>query len=1026
MADAEPTKEMKEVESKAKTKEETESRIEEVISTQDEEKKQDEINAESVVETEADEHLFIVHQEQKEDVKEEEMTQLGGEEKTSGVYEKEQEQDEDQDFVVNEETHKEEEKKADEEPKVGQIKKEELKIPIEETQNFAEQREEQAFIVHEEHEELETVQDEKIANNEKVGGVQELLVSEEDAETKGDDPSEIFEPKEVNEVTGELKNEMKEEEQAIRTQNQAEYVEKEAQVGNKEIVKESINDVHDVDTAESNSKIEEEETNQIEDNLKAETPESGMLEENTAGEKEEKSTSIENKVTSVLCKEFDEKSFQEHYGKLSNEVISAIYHAKISELCLTPTSERLSRFAAQVQQYCSDNVCNLREVGFGPKAAKVLAQSLQHCTRYHTVVLAGNSIGDDGGEAVATIISNNSECVAIDVRGCEIGSRGLTSIFEAAAKSETLTSLDLSGTSGSNRNRMGTRSSRACAECIAQSSVLSVLRLRESSLDSTTMHEFSEADAFLGCVLAELDLSQNMLGNNGIYALTSATLPCLEKLSLSQCKISCAGGAAISDMINKNHLPSITHLDLSENSIGVVGATAFATLLETTASPLQVLNLCGNPLLPEGSAILFAALANSVACKLVQMHFSRCQVGKDGATQCAAFVAVAPKLTKLFLDENDIGDEGCIEIAKALQKTKTLSNLSLAKNHIGNSGGLALAEAFASETMCPLTSLDLGDNRLRNKAGESIAHALEGNTIIKKLVLTQSDINYRAFDKIESILAENRREYVASFSKRMKKERVSLQKSERELKELEQKLKEETIACNDLQKQNTLLLSELEQTKVIKETTAKEIQEAMIEASKNLDDAVSKANIITKDLAATKTEKEIVYKNLVSKQQKERDNSIKLQKQLETVKRDHQLLKHNVYDEKSSLDEKMKEKTEANEKAKQALETQLEELVNAHANAISGGEPAQAQKLNALFKTIVTKLTQQNLLPENYQNALQANAHSRNGVSKGSLNSSVSLLRINVFSSFFFLFLIFFTFFCRVYKLHLLCNESVG
>jgi len=86
---------------------------------------------------------------------------------------------------------------------------------------------------------------------------------------------------------------------------------------------------------------------------------------------------------------------------------------------------------------------------------------------------AGNLLRDAGAQWIAQLIAHGGvpSCVHLDLRSNDIGPAGGVALFEAITTNETLTSLDLSGMAGANRNHIGVRGCAALAECLRRNQV---------------------------------------------------------------------------------------------------------------------------------------------------------------------------------------------------------------------------------------------------------------------------------------------------------------------------------------------------------------------------------------------------------------------------------------------------------------------------------------------------------------------------------------------------------------------------
>jgi Leucine Rich repeat len=119
--------------------------------------------------------------------------------------------------------------------------------------------------------------------------------------------------------------------------------------------------------------------------------------------------------------------------------------------------------------------------------------------------------------------------------------------------------------------------------------------------------------------LNHLDLSDNILGSDGLQALLVATpLTGLTSLSLRECQIGDRGARALAQ---SPLLTQLTWLDLSHNEIGPGGVRVLAQTLEGRRlkggpSPLRELLLQGNPLGDAGRRAVLASRVLSRAAHL--------------------------------------------------------------------------------------------------------------------------------------------------------------------------------------------------------------------------------------------------------------------------------------------------------------------------------------------------------------------------------------------------------------------------
>ena len=180
---------------------------------------------------------------------------------------------------------------------------------------------------------------------------------------------------------------------------------------------------------------------------------------------------------------------------------------------------------------------------------------------------------------------------------------------------------------------------------------------------------------------------------------------------------------------------SLTHLDLSENSIGDSGATSLTQALAVNSS-LTNLNVSGNSIGDSGAVSLSQALA--VNSSLTSLDLSLNIIGHCGGASLSQALAVNSSLTNLNVSGNFIGDSGAASLSQALTVNSSLTSLDLRANSIGNSGAASLSQALAVNSS--LTNLDLSLNSIRDSGALSFCQALAVNSSLTNLNLRGNSI----------------------------------------------------------------------------------------------------------------------------------------------------------------------------------------------------------------------------------------------------------------------------------------------
>ena len=250
--------------------------------------------------------------------------------------------------------------------------------------------------------------------------------------------------------------------------------------------------------------------------------------------------------------------------------------------------------------------------------------------------------------------------------------------------------------------------------------------------------------------LTHLDLSKNSIHNSGAASLSQVleVNSSLTNLNLSGNSIRESEPASLSQALEVNS--SLTNLDLSGNSIREPGAASLSQALAVNSS-LAYLDLSGNSIGFSGAAYLSQALA--VNSSLTNLDLSGNSIGESGAASLSKALAVNSSLTNLYLSVNFFGDSGAASLSRALAVNSSLTILNLARNSIGDSGAASLSQALAVNSS--LTNLDLSENNIRDSGAASLSQALAVNSSLTNLDLSENSIGDSGAASLSQALAVN-------------------------------------------------------------------------------------------------------------------------------------------------------------------------------------------------------------------------------------------------------------------------------
>ena len=195
----------------------------------------------------------------------------------------------------------------------------------------------------------------------------------------------------------------------------------------------------------------------------------------------------------------------------------------------------------------------------------------------------------------------------------------------------------------------------------------------------------------------------------------------LSSLNLGENHIDDRGAVSLADALRDSRC--LTELQLRDNGITDVGASALAGGLSARFAPLAALDLSQNGGISAQSAVHFAhALSASPPPPLAALSLGGCALGDAGARVLADALPAAFALKALSLYGNGIGDEGAAALAGALRRGSRLEALSLFGNSVACAGAAAFADALCDAKA--LRSLDLFDNDVAFAGASALATAL--------------------------------------------------------------------------------------------------------------------------------------------------------------------------------------------------------------------------------------------------------------------------------------------------------------
>jgi Ran GTPase-activating protein (RanGAP) involved in mRNA processing and transport len=237
--------------------------------------------------------------------------------------------------------------------------------------------------------------------------------------------------------------------------------------------------------------------------------------------------------------------------------------------------------------------------------------------------------------------------------------------------------------------------------------------------------------------LKELNIAKCNIGVTGAIALSSVieSHDNLRILNIGGNNIHAAGAnALVSALATKN---TLQELDIQKNSIRSEGTHALQQWIERSNCSLHKVKLSENLIGHVGARGLAVALARNTSVKEFIFSKNFCGVEGSGFGMC---LSQNSTLETLDLTKNDVNDDSCGAIVTGLHMNVTLKHLRLnGEVVLSNRGAIALGK-FLANPKCHLEILDLAGNDIRDEGAIALGEALTTNTSLKTLFLQNNSI----------------------------------------------------------------------------------------------------------------------------------------------------------------------------------------------------------------------------------------------------------------------------------------------
>eukprot|EP01133_Synstelium_polycarpum_P014187 gene14187-16727_t len=315
-----------------------------------------------------------------------------------------------------------------------------------------------------------------------------------------------------------------------------------------------------------------------------------------------------------------------------------------------------------------------------PEGGVALANALRVNSSLKRLYLGWNQVGPQTAVVMAESLHTNATLETLHIDGIDDASGA--QLCEALTTNKALTDLNLVDC------KLRNNTAQRLGASLATNNHLLDINFRLNRLGNS-LESIAKALA-TNTTLTRVNLTDNLIGDDEasrLFGQAFATNTSIVSLSLNLNDLGDVFGAALGLSLLSNN--TLCLLDLSNNSIGLDGATHIVSALETNQT-LRLVNLCQNNKITNAIGQVVGQVLRSNH-SLVQLELAGVGMSNTGAIAIADAIAANVHLRRLNLGDNAIQDEGAIAFCKALKTNNHLNDLDLNTNDFTTS---KIKEAF--------------------------------------------------------------------------------------------------------------------------------------------------------------------------------------------------------------------------------------------------------------------------------------------------------------------------------------------
>ncbi|XP_045307580.1 leucine-rich repeat-containing protein 74A isoform X7 [Leopardus geoffroyi] len=226
-----------------------------------------------------------------------------------------------------------------------------------------------------------------------------------------------------------------------------------------------------------------------------------------------------------------------------------------------------------------------------------------------------------------------------------------------------------------------------------------------------------------------VNLNHHGLGPSGTKAIAIALVSntSVVTLELADNCIMEEGTLSLVQMLQENYY--LQDLNISNNDLGLKGASTISEFLQRNTSSLLNLQLSGNNFKDESAELFCQAFSANYRIKTLDLSHN--EFSDKGGEHLGQMLALNIGLQSLDLSWNQFHTQGAVALCNGLRANVTLQKLDLSMNGFGNEGATALGEVLRLNNS--LVYIDVSSNDISNEGVIKISKGLEFNESLKVL-----------------------------------------------------------------------------------------------------------------------------------------------------------------------------------------------------------------------------------------------------------------------------------------------------